>query len=97
LVDRGPEALRDDAADDLVHELVALVAVERLELDHAVAELAPSARLLLVAALGTRLLPDRLQIRDAWLVQLDLDVEPALQPIDRNLDMDLREPHQQLL
>ena len=31
LVDRGAEALRDDAADDLVDELVALMAVERLE------------------------------------------------------------------
>ena len=49
LVDGGPEALRDDAADDLVHELVALVPLERLEHDVAVAELAAPAGLLLVA------------------------------------------------
>ena len=51
LVDSGPEALGDDAADDLVHELVALVTVERLEHDVTVAELAAAARLLLVAPL----------------------------------------------
>ena len=54
LVDRGPEALRDDAADDLVHELVADVPLERLEDDVAVAELAAAAGLLLVAGVGSR-------------------------------------------
>ena len=66
-VDRRPEALRNDAADDLVHELVALVARERLQHDLAVAELAPAAGLLLVAPLGARFLADRLQVRDPWL------------------------------
>ena len=50
LVDGGPEALRDDAADDLVDELVADAALDRLDHDVAVAELAAAARLLLVAA-----------------------------------------------
>ena len=49
LVDRRAKALRDDAADDLVLELVALVAGARLDDDLAVAELAAAARLLLVA------------------------------------------------
>ena len=89
LVDRGPEALRDDAADDLVDELVALVALERLDHDVAVAELAAAAGLLLVAALRARLLADRLEVRDARLVQLDLDAEAALEPVDRDLDVHL--------
>ena len=57
LVDRRPEALRDDAADDLVDELVADVAVDRLEHDVAVPELAAAAGLLLVAAVRARLRP----------------------------------------
>ena len=89
LVDGGPEALRDDAADDLVDELVALVAGERLEHDLAVAELAAAARLLLVAALGARLLADRLEVRDARLVQVDLDAEAPPEPVDRHLDVHL--------
>ena len=55
LVDRRPEALRDHAADDLVDELVADVALDRLDHDVAVAELAAAAGLLLVAALRARL------------------------------------------
>ena len=97
LVDGGPEALRDDAADDLVDELVALVPVERLEHDLAVAELAAAAGLLLVAALRARLLADRLEVRDARLVQLDVDAEAPLEPLDRDLDVHLREAGEQLL
>ena len=63
LVDRRPEALLDDAADDLVDELVALALGQRLEHDLAVAELAAAAGLLLVAVPGARLLADRLQVR----------------------------------
>src|SRR5918999_762926 len=97
LVDCGAEALRDDAADDLVHELIALVARNRLEDDVAVAELAAAARLLLVAALRARLLPDGLQVRNARLVKLDVHPEAALDPFDRNLDVHLRHPREQLL
>ena len=52
LVDGAAEALRDHAADDLVAELVALVAGQRLDLDVAVAELAAAAGLLLVPAVA---------------------------------------------
>ena len=97
LVHRRAEALRDHAADDLVHELVPLVALERLEDDRAVAELAAAAGLLLVARVGARLLADRLEVRDARLVQLDLGAEAALDPLDGDLDVHLREAGEQLL
>src|SRR5205814_2355592 len=97
LVHRGPEALRDDAADDLVDELVALMPLERLDHDGAVAELAAAARLLLVAVPGARLLADRLQVGDARLVQLDLDAEAALQALDGDLDVDLAHAGEELL
>src|SRR5262249_25671306 len=89
LVHRGPEALRDDAADDLVLELVALVSGARLDDDLAVAKLPPAARLLLVPGPGARLLADRLQVGHARLVQLDLAAESALEPLDRDLDVHL--------
>src|SRR5207247_5410918 len=85
LVDRGTEALRDHAADDLVHELVADAFLDRLEDDRGVAVLPAAAGLLLVLALGAGLGADRLQVRDARLVQVDLDAETALPPVDRNL------------
>src|SRR5207247_7692502 len=97
LVDRGPEALRDDAADDLVDELVADVTLEWLDLDHAVAELAATAGLLLVSPLRACLALDRLDVRHARLVQLDLDAEAALQPADRDLDVHLTHPGEELL
>src|SRR5207244_8077214 len=94
--DGGPEALRNDAADDLVDELVALVAVEGLEDDDAVAELASSSGLLLVATLRAGFLADRLEVRNPRLVELHLDVEPAPQAVDRDLHVHLREPGEQL-
>ena len=93
----GPEALRDDAADDLVDELVADVVVERLDHDVAVAELAAAAGLLLVAPLRARLALDRLDVRHARLVQLHLDAEAALRALDGDLDVDLAHPREQLL
>src|SRR5206468_10813059 len=95
--DGGAEALRDDAADDLVHELVALVSLHRLEHDVRVAELSTTARLLLVAALRARLLPDRLEVRDARLMEVDVDVEPRPQPRDGDFDVHLREAGEKLL
>src|SRR5207245_3828028 len=62
-----------------------------------VAELAAPAGLLLVAALRARLPANRLEIRDARRVQLDLDVEAPLQPLDRDLDVDLAHAGDQLL
>ena len=73
------------------------MAVERLEHDVAVAELAAAAGLLLVAALGARLLADRLEVRHARLAQLDLDAEAALEPVDRDLDVHLRQAREELL
>jgi hypothetical protein len=95
LVDGRTVALGDDAADDLVHELVAELAVlggQRLEHDRAVAELAAPAGLLLVAVPRPGLLADRLLVRHARRMELDVDVEARLQPVDRDLDLHLREP-----
>ena len=97
LVDGRPEALRDHAADDLVHELVADVALDRLDHDRAVAELAASAGLLLVARVRARLLADRLEIGHARLVQLDVDAEAALRALERDLDVHLAHPGEDLL
>ena len=100
LVDRGPVALRDDAADDLVDELVAELAVlrrQRLEHDRAVAELAAAAGLLLVAMPRARLLADRLLVRHARRVELDVDVEARAEAVDRDLDLHLRQAREELL
>ena len=100
LVDGRPVALGDDAADDLVDELVAELAVlrrQRLEHDRAVAELAAAAGLLLVAVPRARLLADRLLVRHARRVELDLDVEARVEPVDRDLDLHLREAGEELL
>ena len=97
LVDCRPEPLRDDAADDLVHELVTLVTGPRLEHDLAVAELPASAGLLLVAGPRTRLGANRLQIRDAWLRELHVDPEAAMQTLDGDFHVHLREAGEQLL
>ena len=89
LLDRGDEAPRDRAADDGVLELVALAARQRLDLDPAVAELAAAAGLLLVPALGLRLLADGLAVRHLRRVQVDLDAEPALHLVQDDLDVHL--------
>ena len=62
---------------------------QRLDLDLAVAELAVSAGLLLVPAvrLGRRL--DRLAVRNARRLEVDVDAEPPLQLRDRHLDVQL--------
>src|SRR6185436_12784022 len=97
LVDRGPEALRDDPADDLVHEFVAFVARERLEDDVAIAELATAAGLLLVAPLRARLLADGLEVRHARLVEIDVDAEAPVKTVDRDLHVHLRKAGEELL
>src|SRR5207302_8167605 len=100
LVDRGPEALRDDAADDLVDELVLrlpLAVLHRLDQDLAVAELPTAAGLPLVPVAGARLLADRLLVRDARGVQFDGDVEAAVEPVDGDLVLHLCQPGDELL
>ncbi len=84
-------------ADDLVHELVALVTGERLEHDVAIAELAATTGLLLVAPLRARLLADGLEVRHARLVEIDVDAEAPVEAVDRDLDVDLREASEELL
>jgi hypothetical protein len=65
------------------------VTFERLEDDLTIAELTTPAGLLLVPALSARLLANGLEIRNARLVQVDLDVEAVLQPVYRDLDVNL--------
>src|SRR4051812_49859673 len=57
LLDGGDETTGDHAALDRVHELEALAALDRLDLDVAVGELAAAARLLLVAGARPRPAP----------------------------------------
>ena len=78
-------------------ELEALAVLARLDLDVAVAELAAAAGLLLVAAVRLGGLADRLEVRDPRRVQLDLGAEAALHPVDDHLDVDLRQPGDDLL
>ena len=63
----------------------------------AVAELAAATGLLLVAVPGARLLPDRLEVRHARLVQVDVDAEAALRPLERDLDVHLAHAGEDLL
>ena len=71
--------------------------LERLDLDVAVAELAATAGLLLVAAVRLGGPADRLLVGHARRLQVDLGAEPGLEPIDDHLDVDLREPGDDLL
>ena len=70
---------------------------ERLDLDLAVAELAVAAGLLLVAAVrfGGRL--DRLAVRNARRLQIDVDAEAPLQLRDRHFDVKLSLAREQQL
>ena len=86
-----------DPSLDLVDELEAGPGLAGLDLDVAVAELAAAAGLLLVAAMGLGGLANRLQVRHARRVQLDLGAEAALHPVDDHLDVDLGEPGDDLL
>ena len=79
LLDRGDELAGDRAADDLVDELEAGAALERLDPQERHAELAVPAGLLLVLALGLGLVGDGLAVRDLHVLGLDLDAELAVQ------------------
>ena len=94
-LDGGYESTRDRAAEDLVYELKIFPAWQRCHLDLAVAELAVSARLLLVTAvrLGGDL--DGLAIRDPGELEVDFDPEPSFELGDRDLDMQLPLSRQQ--
>src|SRR5262249_9401404 len=71
--------------------------LDRLDHDVRVAVLSAPAGLLLVLPLRPRLPADRLKVGHTRLVQLDVDAEPPPQPLDGDLDVDLREPGEQLL
>ena len=86
LVDSRNQAAGDGAALDLVHELVAHVGVG-LEAQPAVAELAGTAGLLLVTALGLGLVADGLAIRDAHRDELGLDVGGFLHADEQRVDL----------
>src|SRR5439155_15422381 len=61
------------------------------------AELPATARLLLVAAMCARLGLDRLDVRNARLVQLHLDAEAALGALHGDLDVHLAHAGEELL
>src|SRR6185437_12291920 len=97
LFDRGDEVARDGAAEDLVDELEASAAFERLHADLAVAELAVAAGLLLVPSLHVGPAQDGLPVGHARSAQLDLDVVALLEPGDGDLDVLLAGAAQQEL
>src|SRR5262249_60283567 len=82
LLHRRDELARNHAADDVVLELEPLAARQGGQLDPAVAVLAVTARLPLVLALRLRASPDGLLVRHLRRLQLHLDAELALQPLD---------------
>ena len=100
LLDRRDEPGRDHAALDRVDELEwagGIIWLERLDLDVAVAELAAAAGLLLVAAVRLGRAADRLLVGHPRRLERHLGAEPLLEALDDHLDVDLREPGDDLL
>ena len=79
---------------DLLLEQEAGAARQRLHFDDHVAELAVTARLLLVAALLGHRFADRFAVADARRVALHLDPEAALQPCEHRVEMLVIDPPQ---
>ncbi len=75
LLDRGDELAGDGAADDLVDELEPAAALERFDAEERDPELPVAAGLLLVLALGLRLVGDRLAVGDLHVLGLDFHAE----------------------
>ena len=97
LVDRGDEVARDGAAHDLVDELVAEAPVG-FEVDDADAELAATARLLLVLAFDVPdAALDRLAVGDLGGQEVDVDRVFAAQALDGDLDVGLANARDQCL
>src|SRR5436190_3377538 len=89
-VDGRDVLLRDLAADDLVHELVALARLERHGVDDRVAVLAAAAGLADEPALDLlHGLADRLAIGDLRATDVRVDVELALEAVDDDLEVQL--------
>src|SRR5207237_5779271 len=97
LLDRWDDPRGDHPALDRVDELEAGPRLERLDLDMAVAELAPPAGLLLMATVGLGRLANRLLIWNAGRLQVHLGAEARLQSLDDNLDVHLGETGDDLL
>ena len=97
LLDGWHELPRDGAPENLVHELEVLAPRERLDANLAVAELAVSAGLFLVPAVGIRWHRDRLAIRNARELERDLDAEAPSQLGDGDLDVQLALAREQRL
>ena len=97
LLDGRDEPARDHAALDRVHELEPGAVRRRLDLDVAVGELAAPAGLLLVAGVRLRGALDRLAVGHVRRVELHLGAEALLHPVDDHLDVDLRDPREDLL
>src|SRR5205814_595848 len=87
-IDGGDVFARDDAALDLVDELVAAGRAGRLQGDHYVRVLTATTRLADVADLDLLdRLRDGLAVRDLGLPHVRLDVELAHHPVDEHLDV----------
>src|SRR5262249_1670982 len=97
LLHRRDETGGDHAALDRIDELKALAVRQRLDLDVTVAELAAAAGLLLVAAVCLGLAPDRLAVREARRLEVDLHAVALLHALDDHLDVDLRQAGDDLL
>src|SRR5262249_28089676 len=83
---------RNGATHDRVLDLEARAALERADLDPAVAELAPAAGLLLVTAVRFDGRLDRFLVGDFDLRRDDLGAELPLQPVDDDVQMRLAHP-----
>src|SRR5262249_18840998 len=87
------ELSRDDAADDRVFELEAVIVRHRFEIDVADAELPVAARLLLLLALDVRRpSADRLAIGDARRPEATVDRRAPPQPLERDVEVQRAEP-----
>jgi hypothetical protein len=89
LFDRRDELARNCPADDLVLELEAAAARERLYLEPAVAVLAATARLALVLALGLGAALDGFLVRHFGRLKFNLYIKLPFELLDRDLDMHL--------
>ena len=86
---RGNELVGNRAAHDLVDELEARAARERLDLEVHLAELARAAGLLLVAAMAFGRARDGLAIRNARRVRLDVHAVPLGHALEHHAQVQL--------
>ena len=89
LLDGGNEVARDGSAEDIVDELKAGAALERLDANLAVAELAVASGLFFVAAMRVGASPDGFAIRNLWRLERDLGMVAAAKFGDDGFDVRL--------